>query len=313
MGGMSTASPDDIAAMRRFNRFYTRRLGLLEESLLDSGLGLPEARVVYELGQGGQPSASALAQALQLDAGHLSRVLGRLQERELIRRVADSADGRVQRLALTPAGQARFEALDRGSREQLQAHTAHLGDAGRRELLAAMATLQRLLEPAAAAAAGAPFILRDPVPGDMGWVVHRQALLYAQEYGWDASFEALVAEIVARFVQQFDARRERCWIAEREQRILGSIFLVRESDTEAKLRLLYVEAEARGLGVGARLVDECIRDARAKGYQRLTLWTNDVLGAARRIYQARGFTLVREEPHHSFGKDLVGQYWALDL
>jgi GNAT superfamily N-acetyltransferase len=191
--------------------------------------------------------------------------------------------------------------------------TAHLPAGDRRELLAAMATVQRLLQPAAPMAAPAPLVLRDPRPGDMGWVVHRQAQLYAQEFGWDMGYEALVARIVADFVQQFDARRERCWIAEQDQRIVGSIFLVKDSDTDAKLRLLYVEAGTRGQGVGTRLVDECIRDARAKGYRRLTLWTNSVLVAARRIYQSRGFQLLKEEPHHSFGHDLVGQHWALDL
>lgn len=304
-----------IAAMRRFNRFYTARLGLLDESLLDSGLGLTQARVVYELGQGSDLSATVLAQRLLLDAGYLSRVLTRLQARKLLRRTADATDARVQRLQLTRSGRTLFETLDRRSREQLQAQTAHLAATDRRELLAAMDSIERLLQlpTATATASGEPFILRDPQPGDMGWVVHRQAVLYAQEYGWGTSFEALVAEIVAGFVQHFDPRRERCWIAERGHRIVGSIFLVRGSDSEAKLRLLYVEAEARGLGVGARLVDECIRAARVKGYRRLTLWTNDVLVAARRIYLAAGFTLVKQEAHHAFGKDLVGQHWALDL
>lgn len=301
-----------VDAMRRFNRFYTRQLGLLDESLLGSGLTLAEARVMFELAQGGEPSAAELGARLQLDAGHLSRVLTRLQGRRLLRRAADAHDGRVQRLVLSRPGQACCAALDQGAREQLLAQTAHLSDADRRELVAALATVQRLLDPQGAAPRAA-FVLRDPRPGDMGWVVHRQAVLYTHEYGWDAGFEALVAEIVARFVQRFDARRERCWIAEREGRIVGSIFLVRESDDEARLRLLYVEAEARGSGLGAALVDACIADARAKGYRRLTLWTNDVLAAARRIYQSRGFVLQSEERHHSFGKDLVGQHWSLVL
>ena len=273
---------------------------------------LGEPLLLWELGQAESQTAAVLGRALRLDAGYLSRLLARLQERGLIGREADEADARVQRIALTRRGRTAHAALDRASREQLQQQTAHLQPSDRRELLGAMGTIERLLR-TPDEREDEPLVLRDPRPGDMGWVVHRQALLYAQEYGWDAGFEALVSEIVARFVQQFDARRERCWIAERAHRIVGSIFLVRESDTEAKLRLLYVEAEARGLGVGARLVDECIRDARAKGYRRLTLWTNDVLTAARRIYQARGFQLVEEEPHHSFGHDLVGQYWALDL
>lgn len=312
---MTSAVPaDDIAAMRRFNRFYTGQLGLLDDGLLHSGLSLAEARLVYELGHAGQTSAAALSQVLQLDAGYVSRLLARLQARRLLRRSGDASDGRVQRLQLSKAGTSTFEALDAASREQLAGMTAHLSEADRRDLLAAMADVQRLLQPrAAAAAAPAPLVLRDPRPGDLGWVVHRQALLYAQEHGWGSGFEALVAQIVADFVQHFDPRRERCWIAEQNQRIVGSIFLVKDSDTDAKLRLLYVERSTRGQGVGARLVDECIRDARAKGYRRLTLWTNSVLAAARRIYEARGFLLVKEEPHRSFGHDLMGQYWALDL
>lgn len=310
--------PDGAAAaLLRFNRAHGRRLGQLEQSLPTHGIGPTEARVVYELGRageaGGTATATALARRLQLDPGYLSRVLGRLQAGKLIRRSADDGDARVQRLTLTATGRRRYQALDQAAHTQLQAQLAPLGAAGRRELLTALTTLERLLPPDEPAPAAEPFILRDPAPGDMGWVVHRQAVLYAQEYGWDARFEALVAEVVAGFVQHFDARRERCWIAERARRVVGAIFLVRASDEEAKLRLLYVEPEARGLGVGARLVDECIRDARAKGYRRLTLWTNDVLTAARRIYQARGFALQSEERHHSFGKDLVGQYWALTL
>lgn len=325
----SAPEPADIAAMRRFNRFYTAHLGLLDESLLRSSLGLSEARVVYELGRAGAdaPSAAALAQLLQLDGGYLSRLLARLQERRLLRRVADRQDGRVQRLVLTAAGRKAFAALDQASRLQLQQQTAHLATADRRDLLAAMATVQRLLAAAAGhARAGAgplaaaaevppasPLLLRDPGPGDLGWVVHRQAVLYTQEYGWDQTFEALVAQIVADYVQHFKPGRERCWVAEQDHRIVGSVFLVQASGTEAKLRLLYVEPSARGTGLGGRLVDGCIQAARAMGYQRLTLWTNDVLSAARRIYQSRGFVLLREEAHHSFGHDLTGQHWALDL
>lgn len=316
---MSTATPvtpahpaEAIEAMRRFNRSYTRRLGLLDESLLQSRLTLAESRVVYELGHRDDLTASELARMLALDAGYLSRLLKALTARRLIRRTPSASDGRQQLLRLTRSGRTAFEGLDRSARDQLQAQTAHLGPDGLRTLLAAMATTERLLEPAAAPPA-VPFIVRDPVVGDMGWVVHRQAVLYAQEYGWDATFEALLAEIAAGFVRNFDPRGERCWIAEREHRIVGSVFLVRESETVGKLRMLYVEPEARGLGVGARLVDECIRCARAMGYRTLTLWTNDVLVSARRIYQAAGFKLVKEEPHHSFGKDLVGQNWDLAL
>lgn len=338
---MTDARSDTVQAMRDFNRFYTQRLGLLDESLLASGYSLSEARVLYELGQGGAATATELSRRLQLDAGYLSRLLTRLHDRRLLRRQADAADGRARRLSLTRAGQAASDRLDQAAREQLQAQVAHLGAGEQREVLGSMQALQRLLgaapggppQPArgastdaarppahrAAADAGeravppAPFVLREPRVGDMGWVVHRQAALYAEEYGWNAEFEALVAEIVAAFIRRFDPARERCWIAEREQRILGSVFLVKDSARVAKLRLLYVERSARGLGLGSRLTDQCIRAARELGYRQLTLWTNDVLVSARRIYQAAGFELVSEEPHHSFGKDLVGQYWALDL
>jgi len=309
----ASSSEEAIEAIRRFNRFYTRRLGLLDEGLLAGRFTLPEARVLYELGRRDDLTAAMLARELTLDAGYLSRLLDRLARRRLVGRVVSPADARARLLRLTRSGRAAHEALDQASREQLRSQTAHLGDDGMRSLLAALATTQRLLEPQAAAANAAPFILRDPQVGDLGFVVHRQAVLYAEEYGWDASFEALLAEIVARFVREFDPRRERCWIAEREHRIVGSVFLVRESDEVGKLRMLYVEPAARGLGVGRRLTDECIRTARRVGYRKLVLWTNDVLVSARRIYQAAGFALVKEERHHSFGKDLVGQNWELVL
>jgi DNA-binding MarR family transcriptional regulator/GNAT superfamily N-acetyltransferase len=303
-----------VSAIRRFNRLYTRQLGLLGEGLHDTRFSLTEARVLYELGQAQAMNARDLAQGLQLDAGYLSRLLTRLQARKLLRRVPDPGDGRVQQLQLSTAGRSAFERLGQASSQHLQDQIAHLAAADQQELLAALATVERLwLQPQAEVSGREPFIVRDPVPGDMGWIVHRQAVLYAQEYGWDNRFEALVAEIVAQFVQNFDARRERCWVAERAHRVVGSIFLVHASDDEAKLRLLYVDADARGLGVGSHLVQTCIRTARSLGYRRLTLWTNDVLVAARRIYQAAGFELVREEAHHSFGKDLTGQYWALTL
>jgi DNA-binding MarR family transcriptional regulator/GNAT superfamily N-acetyltransferase len=316
--------PETVSAIRRFNRLYTRQLGLLGEGLHDTRFSLTEARVLYELGQAQVMNARDLAHGLQLDAGYLSRLLTRLQARKLLRRVPDPSDARIQQLQLSAAGRTAFERLGLASSQHLQDQIAHLGGADQQELLAALATVERLwLRPPAEppgreaaspdAARREPFIVRDPAPGDMGWIVHRQAVMYAQEYGWDNSFEALVAEIVAKFVQKFDARRERCWVAERGHRVVGSIFLVHESDDEAKLRLLYVDADARGLGVGSHLVQTCIRTARSLGYRRLTLWTNDVLVAARRIYQAAGFALVREEAHHSFGKDLTGQYWALTL
>lgn len=308
-----TAAADAIESIRRFNREHTRRLGLLDEGLLQSDLSLAESRLVYELGRRDDWTASALAHGLQLDAGYLSRLLKRLQERRLLRRSASAADARTWRLHLTARGRRTFEALDRASREQLQQQTAHLGADGMRTLLQSLATAQRLLDPAAERVSAAPLILRDPHPGDLGWVVHRQAVLYAEEYGWDRTFEALVAEIVAGFVRGFDARRERCWIAERDRRIVGSVFLVRESDAVGKLRLLYVERDARGAGVGRRLTEECIRTARELGCRTLTLWTNDVLVSARRIYEGAGFRLVKSEPHRSFGKDLVGQYWSLAL
>ncbi|MGG5818529.1 bifunctional helix-turn-helix transcriptional regulator/GNAT family N-acetyltransferase [Falsiroseomonas sp. HW251] len=300
-----------IEAVRRFSRLYTSRIGVLQDSLLQSGLSLTEGRVVFELSRG-ETTSTRLAATLGLDAGYLSRVLRALEARALLARRASEADGRQSLLSLSPEGRAVFAALDARSREEVGALLATLGSEGARRLVAALGEAERLL--AGPEAPRSPWLLRPHRVGDMGWVVHRQAVLYAEEYGWNAEFEALLAEIAAAFIRNLDPARERCWIAERDGAVAGSVFLVKGDAPEvAKLRLLYVEPSARGLGIGARLVAECVATARALRYRQLTLWTNDVLVAARRIYIAQGFALVREERHHSFGKDLVGQYWALDL
>ncbi|MBI0535760.1 GNAT family N-acetyltransferase [Roseomonas sp. KE2513] len=303
-----------VAAVRRFSRFYTRRIGLLHEGLLRGPLSLAEGRLVYELAQRETCTARDLGVKLDLDSGYLSRLLRGLEERGLIGRRPAERDGRQLLLSLTTTGREAFAAIDARSRDEIGALLDRLSLAERRQLASALAEAERLLsgtppEPARAA----PYLLRPPRPGDMGWIVHRQAVIYTEEYGWDATFEALVAEIVATFIREFDPRRERCWLAERDGVVVGSVFLVRASEEVAKLRLLYVEPSARGLGMGRRLVEECIRSARELGYRRLTLWTNDILVSARRIYLAAGFRLSAEERHHSFGKDLVGQNWELDL
>jgi DNA-binding MarR family transcriptional regulator/GNAT superfamily N-acetyltransferase len=306
-------SPDCVAAVRRFNRYYTRRIGLLGEGLLGGPLTLSEARLVYELAQRGTATATELGADLDLDSGYMSRLLRGLAARRLVSKRRCDDDGRQVLLSLTPSGRRVFAAIDARSREQVGAMIERLSGAERLQLVDALATTQRLLDGGQPRAPAVPYVLRPPRPGDMGWIVHRHGALYAQEYGWDETFEALVAEIVAGFVRSFDPRRERCWIAEREGAVAGSVFLVRESERVGKLRLLYVEPGARGLGIGRRLVDECIRQARHFGYSRLTLWTNDVLVSARRIYEAAGFRLIAQERHHSFGHDLVGQNWDLEL
>jgi DNA-binding MarR family transcriptional regulator/GNAT superfamily N-acetyltransferase len=300
-----------IAAVRAFNRFYTRQLGLLEEGMLKSAFSLTEARILYELTHREGATASDLGRDLGIDAGYLSRVLAKFEVGRLITRTPSASDGRQTLLAATSKGRRAFAPLNRASQEQITAMLAPLRPADRGELVRAMRIVQGLL--GGAAASKVPYVLRGLQSGDIGWIVHRQGLLYAQEYGWDETFEGLVAEIAGAFVKNASPKMERCWIAEREGEIVGSVFLMRASDALAKLRLLYVEPSARGLGIGRRLVEECIRFARAKGYKTLTLWTNDVLVSARRIYQAAGFKLVKEERHHSFGKDLIGQTWDLDL
>jgi DNA-binding MarR family transcriptional regulator/GNAT superfamily N-acetyltransferase len=300
-----------VAAVRRFNRFYTARIGVLQEHLLESPFSLTEARVVYELAHHEQVTATALAEELSLDAGYLSRILRSFQKRGLITKRLSRTDGRQSLLSLSERGQAAFAKLNAASHREIGALLEGLPAAGQERLVKAMTAIEGLL--GAQPEHKAPYILRFHRPGDMGWVVQRHGELYAAEYSWDEHFEALVAEIVARFIRRYDSKRERCWIAEKDGENVGSVFLVQRARTVAQLRLLLVEPKARGLGIGRRLVEECSRFARAAGYRKIVLWTNSVLHAARRIYEQVGYRLVEEEPHHSFGHDLVGQTWELRL
>lgn len=297
--------------VRRFNRFYTKQIGLLHEGLLKSDFSLTESRVLYELAQQSQSTATALGQTLGLDPGYLSRILGGFTRRGLVERQPSPADGRQSLLILTAQGEAAFALLNAHSDEEIKLLLSGLATRDQERLVAAMRTIEELLAPPSDKKQ--PYLIRYHQPGDMGWVVHRHGVLYAQEYGWDERFEALVAGIVAEFIEHFDARKERCWLAERDGEVVGSVFLVKQSDDVAKLRLLLVEPKARGLGIGKRLVDECIRFARQAGYEKITLWTNSVLVTARRIYERSGFVLVHAEPHHSFGHDLVGETWEYSL
>ena len=307
-----------IAALRAFNRFYTRRIGVLHEGLLDSRFSLTESRLLWELAHCEHTTATELAQALDLDAGYLSRLLRGFKERGLLKANRSTIDARQVQLSISAAGRHAFAPLDRRSQAEVSALLDTLGDTQQQELLAAMARIESLL--GAPAKAGA-FVLRAHRPGDIGWVVSRHGALYAMEYGWDLRFEALVAQIAARFVEHFDAACEACWIAEREGQPIGSVFLVRSRDEStqavepgtAQLRLLLVEPSARGLGLGVALVNQCERFARQAGYRRIRLWTNSLLLAARSIYERAGYRLLARQSHHSFGKDLVGETWELEL
>jgi DNA-binding MarR family transcriptional regulator/N-acetylglutamate synthase-like GNAT family acetyltransferase len=306
------------AAVRAFNRFYTQRIGVLREHLLGGPFTLTGVRVLYELAhwqRTGEPAtASALASRLALDAGYLSRILLSFERRGLVRKQTSLADARRKSLALTGRGRRKFATLDARSDAEVGAMLGKLPAQAQARLVEAMATVSTLLGGASpGATVQAPYVLRAHQPGDIGWVIHRHGALYAQEYGYDERFEALVAEIGARFVQRYDPRCERCWIAERNGEVVGSVFLVRKSATVAKLRLLLVEPHARGLGIGRRLIEECVRFARRAGYRKVTLWTQSDLYAARHLYELAGFRRVHEERHESFGKRLVAETWELAL
>ena len=329
----ASALAQDVDTVRRFNRFYTRKIGVLQEKLLRSPFSLTEGRVLYEIGYHGDsgtprstpPTAVDLARVLELDGGYLSRILQRFARRRLITRTTSEADGRQAHLILAARGRAALAPLQQLARSEVATMLRRLSSAERSRVVDAMCLIQRSLgapgEVAAAPAAGRtrrparrePFTLREHRAGDMGWIVSRQSALYADEYGWTTEYEALSAEIVAQFLKTFDAARERCWIAEREAAPVGAVLIVKQSDAVARLRLLHVERAARGLGIGTRLVDECIRFARAAGYEKITLWTQSNLLAARHLYEAAGFSCVSKQPHHSFGKNLVAETWELVL
>jgi DNA-binding MarR family transcriptional regulator/GNAT superfamily N-acetyltransferase len=308
---MQQPSKDEVDAVRRFNRFYTRQIGLLGKGYLDSPFTLAEVRVLYELAHREAPSAVEIAKALGLDAGYLSRMLLSFRKRGYLARKTSEKDARQSHLSLTGKGRAAFDGLEAKSAAGVSKMIEGLPPAERKRLTEAMRTIKGLL--GERSETKAPYLLRAHQPGDMGWVIHRHGVLYADEYGWDERFEALVAQIAAGFIQNFDGKRERCWIVERDGAIVGSVFLVKKSDRVAKLRLLLVEPSARGLGIGGRLVDECIRFARQAGYRKITLWTQSMLDAARSIYRKAGFRVVKRERHRSFGHRLTGETWELSL
>lgn len=300
-----------IEAIRRFNRFYTQQIGVLHEKLVRSPFSLTEARVIYELAHRKKTTAAELSKILGLDAGYLSRLLRGFISRGLVNKQESQSDGRQSLLMLTQKGQKAFANLDTRSRFEIEALLSKLAPSSQSLLLKSMHSIEELLNPESARKSS--YLLRLHQPGDMGWVVYRHGVLYAEEYGWDEQFEALVAGVASRFIQRYNPKKERCWIAEIKGEIVGSVFLVQKSKTTAKLRLLLVEPRARGLGIGTRLVDECIRFSRRVGYRKITLWTNSILGAARHIYEKYGFQKVHEERHHSFGHDLIGETWELSL
>ncbi|MGB9364779.1 MAG: helix-turn-helix domain-containing GNAT family N-acetyltransferase [Xanthobacteraceae bacterium] len=308
---MSTARFEErIAAVRRFSRFYTRQLGLLQESLVHTRFSLTEARVLYELAHREQVTASELAADLDLDHGYLSRILRRFGDEGLLKKARAANDGRQSVISITAKGRKSFAPLNKNSHDQVAAMLQRLRPADQQRVTGAMAAVEALL---GEAPASSPIILRPHEPGDMGWVTSAHGAIYAAEYGWDLRFEALVGKITAEFIENFDAKRERCWIAEMDGERVGSVFVVRKTDEIAKLRLLILDPKARGRGLGRRLVEECLRFAKTAGYSSMTLWTQSILTAARGIYERAGFRLVATEPHHSFGVDLIGETWDREL
>jgi len=304
---------NDVAIFRRFNRMYTRLLGTLNERLLGSGFSVAEARVLYELAHREAPKAAEIATDLGMDAGYLSRILAKFHRDRLLRRRAAAGDGRLQELALTKPGKKAFEKLNARSEEQAHNVLGNLAPTSRAKLIAGLREVEGVL--GTVDELPRSVVLRPHRVGDMGWVVHREGVGYAEQYGWDESFEALVAKIVSEFVMNLDPKREHCWIAEIDGQSVGHIFLVKHPDrpNTAKLRLLFVEPSARGRGVGDALVRECLRFARTAGYETVVLWTQSILGAAHKLYERAGFRLVKEDAHHSFGHDLMGQEWELKL
>ena len=319
MFGMVLSQPlvpdvsSEVAKFRQFNRMYTQYIGTLNQGLLNSEYSLAEARVLYELASRTAPKASEIAEGLGVDPGYLSRILGKFEQDGLLQRKASEQDGRHSELTLTTRGRSAFKKLNALSDEQARAVLKDLPPTARTELIDCMGSIESILMKIDRSRM--PFVLRPHRVGDMGWIVHREGLGYAEQYGWDETFEALVANIVSEFIKNFEPSRERCWIAEIDGRSVGHVFLVKHPSQPhtAKLRLLFVEPSARGTGLGHALVNECVRFARAAGYRKIILWTQSILTAAHRIYQSAGFRLVKEEPHHSFGHDLIGQEWELDL
>jgi DNA-binding MarR family transcriptional regulator/GNAT superfamily N-acetyltransferase len=301
-----------VAAVRRFNRFYTGLIGVLQEQLLGTAFSLTESRVLYELAQRPSTTATELCNSLRLDPGYLSRILRGFERRGLISRTPSSTDRRQYQLTLSAEGHDAFAAVDARSQQDVAEMLARLDDASQRQLIGAVARIEALLGPARQTERPA-YVLRPHAPGDMGWVAGRHGSLYAEEYGWTPRIEAMAAEVVAAFINNFDPRCEHCWIAEMDGEPVGSVFVIKQSDDVAKLRLLLVEPRARKLGIGVRLVAEAIRFARQHRYRTLSLWTQNVLVAAGRIYQNAGFRLVREEPHRMFGPEMLGQTWELEL
>ncbi len=300
-----------IASVRQFNRFFTRQIGVLREGLLHSPYTLTESRILYELGQRQGLTSSDLYRELGLDAGYFSRLIARLEQQELLEKIRSETDGRQRLLQLTEKGRQAALLLDKRSHDEIAELIMTLSEGDQQRLLKAMETIKEVFKEDLKYAG--PFFLRRHEPGDMGWVTHRHAVLYAQEYGWNEQFEALVAQIVADFIRQYQPERECCWIAEMGGEIVGSVFIVQQSETVAKLRLLLVEPKARGMGLGSHLVEECIHFAKRKGYKNIQLWTNNILVEARHIYAKKGFQLIAEESHHSYGHDLIGETWELTL
>jgi DNA-binding MarR family transcriptional regulator/GNAT superfamily N-acetyltransferase len=299
-----------VNAIRAFNRFYTRKIGVLD-GMASSPFSLAEARVLYELANRRQPTATSIGKELGLDAGYMSRMLRDFDRRKFVTRERSKTDGRQRFLSLTSKGRSVFAPLNARSNRDVAAMLEELSPTERNKLVDSMQTVGRLL--GGIAEAKTSYLLRPHQPGDMGWIIHRQAILYADEYGWDGSYEALAAEIVAQFIKNYDPKREHAWVAEKDGERVGAVFVARESEQIAKLRLLHVEPQARGLGIGKRLVEECIRFARRAGYEKMTLWTQSILHGARHIYKTAGFEVVHEEKHHSFGKDLTAETWELNL